>query len=286
MKAVALHTPADFSYGYRPMNSSANPGSSHVTVKNLAFALVTFVFVLIAHAVAYLTHEYSHSLTAWSLGWMKQPFGIDYGPATVSNIIFLGDVSDNVDYSPILTSGNGLSAALIALAGPFVGNGLLYFILYGLTSTSFIKSRRFVLAFSYWLSLMCAANVWGYVPIRAITTHADIAIAAQGLGISTWGLFPFVMLVSGYITYHFFCRMFPKVYQAVAGGVEGNLALLIAFTSFWYFSFYGADGISGSYGFISQILSITSRYLLFPLCVVYLSLRYAIGNWIRHQPVQ
>lgn len=128
------------------MNSSANPGSSHVTVKNLAFALVTFVFVLIAHAVAYLTHEYSHSLTAWSLGWMKQPFGIDYGPATAYNIIFLGDVSDNVDYSPILASGNGHSAALIALAGPFMGNGLLYFILYGLTSTSFIKSRRFVLA--------------------------------------------------------------------------------------------------------------------------------------------
>jgi hypothetical protein len=239
------------------------------------FALATFVLALIAHAVAYLTHEYSHSLSAWLLGWMKEPFGIDYGPATVSNVIFLGDVSDNVDYVPIFAAGRGISATLIALAGPFAGNGVLYFILYWMASTGFVRARRALLSFLYWLLLMCAANVWGYVPIRAITTHADIALAAQGLGISTWVLLPFVLLPSGYITYHFFCRTFPKFYRAITAGSEGNLAFLIAFSAFWFFSFFGADGISGSYGVISQILSIASRYLLFPLCVVYLSLRYA-----------
>ncbi|MBB5714880.1 hypothetical protein FHS94_001716 [Sphingomonas aerophila] len=39
---------------------------------------------------------------------------------------------------------------------------------------------------SFWLMMMCAGNVWKYVPIRAITTHADIAIAASGLGLSVW----------------------------------------------------------------------------------------------------
>lgn len=246
-----------------------------VGLDNVRFALATFVFTVIAHAVAYLTHEYSHSLMAWLLGWMKEPFGIDYGPATVANVIFLGDVSDNVDYAPIFAAGHGVSATLIALAGPFVGNGVLYFILYGLASTDFVRTRRLLLSFLYWLSLMCAANVWGYVPIRAITTHADIALAAQGLGISTWALFPVVMIPSGYITYHFFCKTFPKFYRTITADSEGNLALFIAFSAFWFFSFFGADGISGSYGLISQILSIGSRYLLFPLCVVYLSLKYA-----------
>jgi len=249
-------------------------GSAGITANNVVFALTTLVVVIVAHALAYLSHEYSHSLTAWLLGWMKEPFGIDYGPATVYNVIFLGDVSDNVDYTPIFASGHGASAALIALAGPFVGNGLLYFIVYGLTLTSFVKSRRFCLIFLYWLALLCADNVWGYVPIRTITTHADIALAAQGLGLSTWVLFPFVMVPSGYITWHFFCRMFPKVYETITAGAYGNLALLIAFAAFWYFSFFGADGLSGSYGLISQILSVVSRYLLFPLCVVYLSSRY------------
>jgi hypothetical protein len=255
-------------------SSNVRPGIGSISADNIVYALVTFIFALVAHAVAYLTHEYSHSLMAWSLGWMREPFGIDYGPATLSNVVFLGDVSDNVNYGPILASGHGGSAALIALAGPFIGNGLLYVILYGLASTSVIKSSRFLLSFFYWLSLMCAANVWGYVPIRAITTHADIAIAAQGLGISTWVLFPFLMIVSGYITYHFFNKTFPRASNVITGEVEGNQVFLIAFTSFWYFSFFGADGISGSYGLISQILSIASRYLLFPLCVVYLSLRY------------
>jgi hypothetical protein len=267
------------------MHLDVRQGFRAVTAENLRFVFVTFVFVLVAHAVAYLTHEYSHALTAWSLGWMKEPFGIDYGPATVNNFIFLGDVSDNVNYGPIFDSGHGISAALIALAGPFVGNGVLYFILYGLTSNQFIASRRFLLSFLYWLSLMCAGNVWSYVPIRAITRHADIALAAKGLGISTWAFFPFVMIPSGYITYHFFCKMFPKVYRTVVAGFEGNLALLIAFTSFWYFSFFGADGISGSYGLISQILSIASRYLLFPLCVVYLSSKYGATHWVSKRGV-
>ena len=256
------------------MNSSIRPGIRSISADNIVYALVTFILALAAHAVAYLTHEYSHSLTAWSLGWMKEPFGIDYGSATLYNFVFLDDVSDNVNYGPIFASGHGGSAALIALAGPFIGNGLLYFILYGLASMSVIKSSRLLLSFFYWLSLMCAANVWGYVPIRAITTHADIAIAAHGLGISTWMLFPFVMIVSGYITYHFFNKTFPRASDVITAEVKGNQVFLIAFTSFWYFSFFGADGISGSYGLISQILSIASRYLLFPLCAVYLSLKY------------
>jgi hypothetical protein len=267
------------------MNSNARPGVLGISTGNFAYAVVTFVFVFVAHAMAYLTHEYSHSLMAWSLGWVAQPFDIDYGSASAHNFIFLDDVSDNVNYGPIFASGHGGSAALIAFAGPFIGNGLLYFILYGLTSIGFIKSRRFLLSFLYWLSLMCAANVWSYVPIRAITTHADIALMARGLGISTWTLFPFVMIVSSSITYHFFCKMFPKVYKTVVGEVEGNLAFLIAFTSFWYFSFFGADGISGSYGLISQILSIASRYLLFPLCVVYLSSNYGGIRQIRKREV-
>src|ERR1700761_3932120 len=112
---------------------------------SVLFALVTFVFVLVAHAVAYLTHEYAHTLTAWSLGWMATPFGIDYGAATVYNVVFLGDVSDNVNYDLIFAKDHGFEAALIALAGPFLGNGLLYFVIYALTSNSWVKSRRYLL---------------------------------------------------------------------------------------------------------------------------------------------
>jgi hypothetical protein len=242
--------------------------------ENLAFAVTTFVAVLLAHAIAYLSHEYAHTLTAWCLGWMSRPFDVDYGPVTVSNVIFLGDVSDNVNYAPIFAANHGNQAAAIALAGAFLGNGLLYFVLYLLSRSFWVRSKRYVLMFLYWLAVMCAGNVWSYVPIRTITTHADMAIAARGLGISTWTLLPFVLAPSLFVLWHFMTRMFTTTYDRITSGSTVNLAVFIAFTGFWYFSFFGGDGIDGSYGLVCQLLSIVSRYLLFPLGVAYLAARY------------
>jgi hypothetical protein len=243
-------------------------------LESIRFAVVTFVLVIVAHALAYLLHEYAHSVVAWSLGWMTKPFGIDYGPLTLGNVLFLDDVSDNVDYAPIQAAGHGAQAAIIALAGPFLGNGALYFVAYGVASTTFIQSRRWCTAFVYWFALMSSANVWGYVPLRALTTHADIAIAAKGLGISTWVLFPILIGPALYIVYHFFHKMFPKVFTTITAQSGTDLAMLIAFTGFWYFSFFAGDGISGSYGPIPQGLSILSRYLLFPLAVIFLTSKH------------
>lgn len=236
------------------------------------------VFALVAHAMGYLIHEYAHSVFAWALGWMKEPFGIDYGHASVNNVIFLDDVDDNVDYAPIIASGHGASAAIIALAGAFVGNGAVYFLLHALLRTNAVKSRRRLTSFVYWFSLMSAANVWSYVPLRTLTTHADMAIAAKGLGISTWVLFPFLVVPALYIAYHFFCRNFAVAYATISSGESGRLAMLIALTAFWYFSFFAGNSVvSGSYGIISQIFAIISRYLLFPLAVIWLTSRYADG---------
>ena len=45
----------------------------------LRFALVTAAALLIVHALAYFHHEYSHSTTAWLLGFKASPFAINYG---------------------------------------------------------------------------------------------------------------------------------------------------------------------------------------------------------------
>lgn len=244
-----------------------------ISSKNIRFGLLSFVLLLVTHAIAYLTHEYSHSLTAWSLGWMSKPFGIDYGHPTLYNFLFLGDVDDNVDYAPIFASGHGLEAAAIALAGPFLGNGLLYFIVYGLIKRTAAGANRFGTAFAYWLALMCAANVWSYVPLRAITTHADIALAAKGLHLSTWALFPFLAVPSLYIVQHFFHRTFPLCQGKIAHGSGNNFIILATLTAWWFFSFFSGDGLTG-YGLVSQLLCIASRYLLVPFCMLYLMSRY------------
>lgn len=245
-----------------------------VTRENLVFALATLFLVLVAHAIAYMTHEYSHSFMAWALGWMDDPLALDYGHLTVYNAIFLGAVDDNVHYDPIFASGHGIEAATIALAGVVIGNGALYALCCRLATTRLVAGNRMALSLVYWLSLMCAGNVWSYVPIRAITTHADIALAAKGLGISTWALFPFLIVPSLYILYHFFCKMFEVCHRTVSAASANKLVLVIATTSFWFFCFFAGNDASGSYGLISQLLSIASKYVLFPLSAVFLAARY------------
>ena len=251
----------------------------------LVFGLATCVLIIVAHAVAYMSHEYSHSFLAWALGWMADPLALDYGHPTLYNILFQGDVGDNVQYDPIFTTGHGPIASAIALAGTVVGNAIPYFILYRVSKIRSIANSRIGLSIVYWLSLMCAGNVWGYVPIRALTTHADIAISARGFGVSPWLQFPFLIIPALYVVYHFFAKMCAGCYAEMTSGSAPRLALVVALTSYWFFAFYGGDGTSGDYGLNSQLLAITSKYFLFPLSAMWLWARYdALAQSVRPIP--
>jgi hypothetical protein len=253
-----------------------NSVPSAFTRVNLVFGVATCIVVVIAHAGAYMTHEYSHSFVAWALGWMRDPLALDYGHPMLYNILFLGDIGDNVQYDPIFAGGHGVLASVIALSGTVIGNGLLYFILYFIATMDAVASNRALLSAVYWIGVMCAGNVWGYVPIRAITSHADIAIAAKGFGVPTWVQFPFLIVPALYVVYHFFCRMVPRCLWLISAGSKINMALVIALTAYWFFAFFGGDGTDGSYGLVSQLLAITSKYFLFPLAVMWLTSREVI----------
>ncbi len=241
-----------------------------VSPRNMMFLLATCVGVIVAHAVAYMTHEYAHAFTAWALGWMANPLALDYGPPTLYNLLFLGGVSDNVNYTPILESGHGLTVFTIALAGMLVGNVALYFAMYRLANTRLVASRPALLASTYWLALMCAGNAWGYVPIRGFTTHADIAIAASGLQLPTWVLGLCLLPLTLYVVWHCLCRFLARHIETISRSSQANLTVIVVLTSYWLFAFYGADGTSGDYGLVAQLLSITSRYFLLPLSAMYL----------------
>jgi len=248
----------------------------------LAFGISTCILIILAHAVAYMSHEYAHSFLAWALGWMANPVAIDYGTPTLYNVLFLGDVSDNVQYGPIFAAGCGLAASAIALSGVVLGNALPYFVLYRISKLRSIAAKPIVISVVYWLSLMCVGNVWGYVPIRALTTHADIAIAAKGFGVSPWTQFPVLIVPALYVVYHFFAKMCAGCLRAMTGSSTPSLALVVALTSYWFFAFYGGDGTSGDYGTISQLLAITSKYFMFPLSIMWLWVRY--GSFVEDEP--
>ncbi|GLQ98224.1 hypothetical protein [Dyella mobilis] len=243
--------------------------SMHLRDGLARFALMCILLSIAAHAAAYLIHEYAHSVLAWSLGWMSSPFGIDYGSPTLSNVIFLGDVSDNVSYTPIFASGHRVAAAMIALAGTFLGNGLGY--LLAMAAFYRLANRRWAALACFWFALMCAGNVWSYVPMRVFATHADMALAAQGLGLPGWGLLLCLLLPAGWIIWHFLARLFPAACLATTGHSTASRVTLIAMGAFWFFSFFVGDEQGGAYGSIAQVLSMLSGYALFPLYVAALS---------------
>jgi hypothetical protein len=244
-----------------------------LSAETIRFGMLTFIVMLLMHAVAYLTHEYSHSVVAWALGWMEHPFGIDFGPPSLYNFIFLGDVEDNVAYDPIFASGHGVTATIIALSGPFIGNGLLYFIVYGLTKRTALGASRLATTLNYWLAVMCAGNVWSYVPLRAVAAHGDIALAARGLDMSPWLFFPIIAVPSFFIIWHFFARMFPLCHQIVSHASAGNFIIVSTMTAWWFFMFFTGDGYS-SHSYFGFLLAVVSRFVFLPLCVSFFVARY------------
>jgi hypothetical protein len=241
---------------------------------DVLFGGAVCIGLIVAHAIAYLTHEYAHSFTAWLLGWMHNPLAIDYGHLTLYNVLFLGDVSDNVNYAPILASGHGGFVFVIALAGMVIGNIALYFAMWALSNSRFFMARSVCLAGALSVALMCAGNAWGYVPIRGFTTHADIAIAASGLGLPTWALGLLLLPLSLYVVWHFLCRFIPRHIGSITGLAFARLTIVVVLATYWLFAFFGNEGTSGDYGLVSQLLSIASRYFLFPLSAMYLVVRF------------
>lgn len=236
----------------------------------LRFGLFSGVAVLVAHALAYLAHEYSHSVTAWLLGWKSGAFAIDFGKATVENFIMLGDVGDGVDYDPIFAAGHGGQAAVIALAGLVFGNVLPYVLIAGLMATAAVRRHQFLSAGLFWIALMCVGNVWSYVPLRALTTHADIALAARGVGLSAWAFFPIVMLPALAIFVHFFVVFYRRCAAQITLGNAASAMCLSLLTAYWFFTYFGSAGGDGAYGPVAQGLSIVSKYIAFPLAGMWL----------------
>jgi hypothetical protein len=247
------------------------------TSADTGFALKTVLIILVVHAIAYLTHEFSHSAMAWALGYMENPFALDYGALTPGNLVMLFEVDDNVQYEPILHSGHGIAVTIIALSGAFIGNGLFYVLLYKLTKR--LQTRNpLLLSIVFWSLVMCAGNIWSYVPIRAITTHADIALAAQGLHLSVFALFPFLLVLSLGLVVHFFARVCPMFISAIAPGGTARTAMMVATTAAWFFFFYGGVGLFGNYGPVSQSFSLVSAIVFMPVASAWLWQRCTVTD--------
>lgn len=235
---------------------------------DIRFALQTAALLLLTHALAFMVHEYSHAFMAWFLGWKANPLALHYGHLNLSNVLLQQEIDENVNYAPIYASGHGLQATLIALAGPGFGNGVLYIVCAWVLRRQIARMTPVTLLFVFWLALMGCSNLWSYAPIRTITTHADMAFMARGLGISGWTLFPFVVLPACWAGWDFFRHILPLVRTRICAGDLLCQAFITGIACFIFFGFFGSPAIGGDYGNVSAVFSILSLFVCFPVALM------------------
>jgi hypothetical protein len=250
---------------------------------DLRFAILTVGALLLTHAIAFFLHEYSHSVIAWLLGFKPNPLDLHYGRLDLSNILLQQDMDENVDYKAIFDGGHRYAVAVIALGGAAIGNGVLYVALTLILKRRVSRMRPASALFLFWLALMACANLWSYAPVRTITTHGEMADAAQGLGISTWTLFPFVVLPSVWAAWDFFSRLTPVVLDRVYSGDVLHRWYVTTVACFIFFGFYGGcPAVAGNYGNISAVFSIISLFVLFPIVLMMMLSLIRVGRRPRH----
>lgn len=234
----------------------------------MLFILCNIIIIWAAHAIAFFPHEYSHSFTAWALGWKNNPLALNYGHLTLSNLLAQFDIDENVNYAPIFATGHGQQAGLIAIAGLLIGNFLLTYPL-SLLGFNFSKNStyRILALFFYWLCVASIGNLIDYVPVRTFAFSGDMHTVCEGFNCSPWLLLfclgiPFITILM-----HFIFFFAPRALHSLFPDAKAMRLVTIVLTSSAMFSFYGAAGL-GSKDPISHNISIVSISVMLPLSII------------------
>ena len=264
---------------YNRKNDSFNENLS----KNwFIFILFTVFLLWLSHALAFFAHEYSHSFSAWILGWKSNPLALNYGHLTIGNLLAQFQIDENVDYVPIFGSGHGIQAGGIAVAGLFIGNFLITYPIsrLGYARAKQCSSRAFGLFF-YWLCVASVGNLIDYVPVRTFAKDGDMHTLALGFNCSPWLILivlgiPFILILA-----HFFFVFAPRALHWLFPQSAGRRTVMIVLTAFVMFGFYGAAGWSEA-DRVSHTISVFSVCALVPITIIF-------GLWLKtgwlNQPV-
>lgn len=156
----------------------------------------TIVIVWLTHYVVVIQHEYAHSFAAWLTGIKDDPIRIDWGGTGVHNILTLGDIDEDVDYDRALAAGHTTAAAVTAMAGVVIGNGVFYLLARMLLRRASVLARPWVAYSLFFYVVHSVGNFYDYVPLRTFAASGDVKNVALGSGAERWWIYG----LAGYLT--------------------------------------------------------------------------------------
>ncbi|HEV2680523.1 MAG TPA: hypothetical protein VGV14_08480 [Rhodanobacter sp.] len=229
------------------------------------FGMLCAAQIWLAHTIAFFSHEYAHSFTAWLLGFKMNPWLLHFGTLSFSNVIAMMQVNENVDYDLIYAQGHNYLAALIGFAGFGIGNVLLYVLCRVILAARKISLTPMWRLFFFWLCLMNVGNFYDYIPIRTIDPQGDIAHIVTGLACSPWTVLIVLGIPTTWTLWHLFWRLLPQAMAQSFPGQPRRQEVLRAVSIYLVFVFFAGVGLF-SQSHVSKVLAGLS--FLFALLVL------------------
>lgn len=217
---------------------------------NIILLWLTPIYILLAQLTAYL-HEFGHSFTAWVLGFKNNPLDIIYGGWNWQNILFLAKIDENVNYAWITQSGHQSLISLIAFAGPFVSLLIYLITLYLLRK----KFNSYLYYLIFWINLINVRELWAYVPLRSLSSTADIANINRSLDLSPWWIFILFSPPIAYAVWHFFSNTVKNAYEKLGLFSSASKATLFTLTVIYFFTLTGLQIFAANYNSVTNVLT-------------------------------
>lgn len=230
-------------------------------MRTQSFKLIalTPIFILLTHHLTFFIHEYAHALAAWFLGYKNSPFDLNYGGTSLTNLLLLSDIDQNVNNNLIYSLGHPGHVALIAFAGPGIIL-FLFFLSFWLIQTNKIKKHPYLLYFLFFFNLWCLGGTYAYVPIRTFTPNGvmvDVLDIEQSLHLSPWWIYGFFGYLMAFMIWQFFSKTLISIYLNVDISSTVGRASLMMVCVLILFGYCGLAGFI-NHGEISHFISATS----------------------------
>lgn len=218
---------------------------------NVILLWLTPIYIWIAQLTAYI-HEYGHSFTAWALGFKTNPLDIIYGGWSWQNLIFLANIDENVNYVLIDQLGHRHLISLIAFAGPGIATLSIYLITLYLLQKKF---NSYLYCLIFWINLINLRELWAYVPLRALSTTADIANINYSLSLSPWWIFILISPFVAWAVLNFFSKTLKNAYEKLGLVSISSKATLLILTIVYFFTLTGLQILTAHYNSITNTLT-------------------------------
>lgn len=234
--------------------------------KPLTILLINAIALIAAYYVCLLLHEWGHGTAAWLLGQKSCPFDIYYGSWSLLH------VDENVDYTTLHATNQGLKAAIIGISGITV-TAILFILGLVLISRSSIQKNIITFSFVYWTLAINMVPIVQYLSLMAFSDGGDIGHFNRGLNISPWWIFIFGTFTVIMLVKHMLRVEVPRAYAILRiTSLWGRRLFLLTTLSVIFLAIYthGYNPISDPLTKLpSKILAVISIFLvpiLFFIC--------------------